>query len=210
MHCTALMMMQTIFVQNSKECESQILFYRLLQNLRAACQNTQKENKQSSAKEVVFQKMNAGIVKGGRLFNEKKPQSGKRRAVEINVYHELKKHQNNNQLEFFHVCPSIHTLLSQSIAGFTCDSLSDNFRPKWLARTFVINVLQWLVASRQSESNTLQSKNQYSDLQVTKITWHFIRNKKSCRPHDRTGSEQSQGAKASICFVITNKRQFIK
>lgn len=91
MHCTALMMMQTIFVQNSKECESQILFYHLLQNLRAACQNTQKENKQSSAKEVVFQKMNAGIVQGGRLFNEKKPQSGKR-AVEINVYHELKKY----------------------------------------------------------------------------------------------------------------------
>lgn len=154
--------------------------------------------------------MKAGMVKEGRFFNKKKPLSSKRTGVKINVYHELKKDQKNKQLEFFHLCPFTHTSLSQSITGFRCDSMSDNFRPKQLAWNFVINVLQWLVASRLSGSNTLQSRNQYSDLQVTKITWHFISNKNPCRACNRMGSEQSQGAKASTCFVITNKRQFIK
>ena len=62
----------------------------------------------------------------------------------------------------------------------------------------MINVLQRLVASRLSVSNTLQSRNQYSDQQVTKIAWHFTRNKIPQRARDRTGLEQSQGAKASM------------
>lgn len=74
----------------------------------------------------------------------------------------------------------------------------------------MINVLQWLVASRPPVSNTLWNRNQYSDLQVTKIVWHFTRNKIPQRARDRTGVEQSQGAKASLFSAQVFQMNFVK
>lgn len=64
----------------------------------------------------------------------------------------------------------------------------------------MINVLQWLVDLRPSWSDTLQSRNQYSDLQVTKITWHFIRNKKTPTEHVAEWGQNKAGSQSFNLF----------